>query len=132
MGAPQFIRTEAGEELVVITRADFDALLARAGDPAAEDVMTARIVERTDQALASGQDVALPESVWEEIEGGANPLAVVRKHRGLTQAKLSAAADVSQGFLSELEGGAKQPSLAVLTRLSRVLQVPGTVLFPQG
>ena len=37
----QIIRTESGDELVVLTRREYLALLARAGDEVAEDEITA-------------------------------------------------------------------------------------------
>ena len=45
MSKPQFIRTEAGEEFVVLSRRDYDAMRARLGDEDAEDRLTARIVK---------------------------------------------------------------------------------------
>lgn len=41
---PQIIKTESGEELVVLPRRDYDAMLARLGDEEAEDRMTERLV----------------------------------------------------------------------------------------
>jgi DNA-binding transcriptional regulator YiaG len=129
MGAPQIIHTAAGEELVVLPRADYETLLARAGDSDAEDAVTARLLAETDRAVAEGQDAALPEAVWEAIEAGAHPVAALRKWRGLTQVELAKACRLSQGFVSELEQGAKAPSLATLRVLSRVLKVPTAILM---
>jgi len=84
MGKLQIIHTD-GEDLVVIPRRDYDALLARAGDEASEDAMTARIVEATDAKIARGEDVALPTAVWAAIESGEHPIRAIRKYRGLTQ-----------------------------------------------
>ena len=42
---PQFLTTENGEELVVLSRRDYDSLLAQLGDEDAEDRMTVRIAE---------------------------------------------------------------------------------------
>jgi hypothetical protein len=63
MGKSQIIHTD-GEDLVVIARSDYEALLARAGDAASEDATTARIVDATDAKIARGEDVALPTAVW--------------------------------------------------------------------
>jgi DNA-binding XRE family transcriptional regulator len=124
MANPQIIRTETGEELVVLTRRDYEALRARAGDEAAEDVMSARIVAESDAALAKGADVALPDSVWAEIEGGANPLRVLRRMRGMTQDELAAAAGLSQSYLSDIEAGRKRGTADTLKSLARELRVP--------
>ena len=51
MAKSQIIHTD-GEDLIVITRSDYEALLARAGDDASEDAMTLRIVEATGAKIA--------------------------------------------------------------------------------
>lgn len=61
----QFLKTEAGEELVVLTRREYDSLLARLGDEEAEDRMTVRILEEVGARLASGEEKLVPlESVY--------------------------------------------------------------------
>jgi DNA-binding XRE family transcriptional regulator len=124
----QIIRTEKGEELVVLTRREYIALLARAGDEAAEDEMTRILGEEFKAALARGEEVALPEAVWEAIEAGESPVKALRRHRGLTQAELAAAAGVSQGYVAELESGRKSGTPETLKALARALAVPLDVL----
>ncbi|MEW6019070.1 MAG: helix-turn-helix transcriptional regulator [Pseudomonadota bacterium] len=130
MGAVQFIRTESGEELAVLSRAEYETLLARAGDPAAEDAASARIVEESTDAIARGKETALPEDVWEAIESGTHPVAAIRAWRRMTQAQLAKAAGVSQGFVSELEQGQKQLSITTSQKLSRALNVGWASLYP--
>ncbi|WP_374572564.1 helix-turn-helix domain-containing protein [Phenylobacterium sp.] len=120
--AVQFIKTEAGEELAVLSRRDYDALLARAGDAAAEDRMSADIVR------ASEGETALPEAVWEKIEAGEHPIRAVREWRGLTQAELAQAAGIKQSYVSALEGRLKAGSTETLRRLASALRVTLDVL----
>jgi DNA-binding XRE family transcriptional regulator len=124
----QIIRTESGEELVVLPRREYVALLARAGDEAAEDEMTAILVDEAKAAIARGEDVALPEAVWQAIEAGESPVKVLRKYRALTQAELAAAAGVSQGYIAELEAGRKSGAPETLKAIARALGVPLDVL----
>jgi DNA-binding XRE family transcriptional regulator len=124
----QIIRTESGEELVVLPRREYLALCARAGDEAAEDEMTGILVDEAKTALARGDDVLLPEAVWQAIEAGESPVKVLRKHRGFTQAELAAAAGVSQGYVAELEAGRKSGAPETLKALARALAVPLDVL----
>jgi DNA-binding XRE family transcriptional regulator len=128
MALTQIIRTESGEELVVMSRRDYVALLARAGDKAAEDEMTARIIDASRAAQASGEDVMLPAEVWAAIEADENPVKVLRKHRGLTQTALADAASVSQGYIADLEAGRKTGAPDTLKRIARALAVPLDVL----
>lgn len=51
-------------------------------------------------------------------------LKAARIRRGFTQAKLAALLDVTQARVSDIERGARKPSLQQLARLSRALKVP--------
>jgi PHD/YefM family antitoxin component YafN of YafNO toxin-antitoxin module len=53
MSAPQIIRTPSGEELVVLPRAEYEALLERA-DHAAEDAGDVAIYDARKAELATG------------------------------------------------------------------------------
>jgi hypothetical protein len=94
MGKLQIIHTD-GEDLVVIPRSDYEALLACAGDEASEDAMIARIIEANDAKIARGEDVALPTAVWVAIESGEHSIRAIRKYRGLTQIDVADTALVS-------------------------------------
>lgn len=124
MGEPQLIRTEAGEELVVLTRRDYDALLARVGDLQAEGRMTEHLLDDSDAMIARGEDVLLPETVWQQLEAGEQPVFVLRRHRGLTQAALAARCQITQGFLSAIENRRKTGDVSVLKRIAQTLAVP--------
>jgi hypothetical protein len=106
MGKSQIIHID-GEDLVVIARSDYEALLARAGDEASEDAMTARIVAATDAKIARGEDVVLPAVVWAAIESGAHPIRAIRKYRGLTQIEVAERAGLRQGYIADIEAGKK-------------------------
>jgi len=117
MSKPQIIKTERGEELVVLSRRDYDALRARLGDEASEDAMTARIIRER------AGDVAFPLSVWEEIDAAPSPIGPLRKWRRLTQEALAKKAAISQGYLSEIETGKKTGDLATLRAIAGALGV---------
>lgn len=118
MGTVQTIETESGETLVVLTRRDYDALLARAGDEDAEDRMTLLIA-----AEARGEK-PLPAEVSAGVLEGASLLEALRRWRGLTLLELAAAAGLSPTELGEIEGRAKAGSTETLARLAKGLDVP--------
>jgi DNA-binding XRE family transcriptional regulator len=120
--------TPAGEEMVVLPRAEYDRLLGL-GAAVDEDTGTARVIARTDEAIARGEDVALPEDIWERLEAGENPLAVIRNWRGMTQTELTFRTDISQGYLSQAERGERQPTVGVLNQLAKALRVPVSILL---
>jgi DNA-binding XRE family transcriptional regulator len=127
VGKSQIIHTD-GEDLVVIKRSDYEVLLARAGDEASEDTMTARIIEATDAKIARGEDVALPGAVWEAIEGGEHPIRAIRKYRGLTQIDVAERAGLRQGYIADIEAGKKTGSAASLKAIAAALGVPLDVI----
>ena len=62
-------------------------------------------------------------------DGFAATLQRIRTARGLTQEALAARAKVSRPYITMLERGKGDPSLAVLRRLARALDVPVAVLL---
>ncbi|KAB2870395.1 MAG: helix-turn-helix transcriptional regulator [Bauldia sp.] len=124
---PQFIKTEGGEELVVLPRNTYDELVARAGID--EDAGTARIVDRSNAALASGNEIVLPAEVAEAIARGENPIKVIREWRGLTQAQLARRNRLTQGYISQLEAGSSGGSPRALKAIANILRVPVDLLM---
>ena len=114
----QTLTTESGDELVVLSRRDYDALLARCGDEDAEDRMTLIL------AAEGRAEAPLPEAVSAAILKGDSVLKALRNWRGLTQVQLAEAAGIGQGFLSELEARMKTGSAETLAKLAQRLDVP--------
>ena len=59
----------------------------------------------------------------------ASRIRAVRKSRGLSQEALALAAEVDRSYVSQLERGVANPSLAILQRVSEVLGVSLRVSF---
>ena len=123
MGAPQIIRTPAGEELVVLPRAEYDALVAAVAD-ADEDAADAAMFDARMADLAAGRDAALPPEVSAHILKGASLLTALRKARGMTQVDLAERAGVRQGYLSDLETGRRKGTADTLAALATALEFP--------
>ncbi|NGN41184.1 helix-turn-helix transcriptional regulator [Mesorhizobium sp. CGMCC 1.15528] len=121
MNAPQIIKTPGGEELVILPKADYDALL-RAADEAAEDAADAAIYDARKAELAGTEP--FPAELSMAILRGDSRLKALRKWRGLTQSDLADKADLTQGFLSDLEGRRRTASADTAARLAVALAVP--------
>lgn len=110
MGERQIIRTESGEELVVIPRADYEAMQEALED--ASDL--AFIAEHRDEPSIPMEDfVAI-------ARGELHPLAAWRKAAGLTQAELAEKAGVRTATVSDIERGA-DARLDTMRRLAAAL-----------
>lgn len=122
MSEPQIIRTPGGEELVLLPRADYEALLARA-DQAAEDADDIAIYDARKSELAAGGDV-LPPEVSAAMLRGDSRLKAIRNWRGETQVQLSFVTGIGQGYLSDLENGRRAGTPETLAKLAQALDVP--------
>jgi len=123
MTAPQIIRTHTGEELVVLPRGEYEALLARAGGDEAEDADDVAIYDARKAELAAG-GVVLPPEVGAAILRGDSRLKAIRNWRGETQLHLNFKTGIAQGYLSDLETGRRTGTPETLAKLAQALDVP--------
>jgi transcriptional regulator with XRE-family HTH domain len=120
MADPQFFTAPDGTEMVIITRARFDALLA-----AEEDVDDLAAAEEGAASIA--EDGGVPLEVMVAVQGGTHPIAAWRRLRGLTQAQLAEACDppLTQAAIARLEKaepGAGRPD--TLAAIAAALDAP--------
>lgn len=127
MNKVQFIKTESGEELAVLPKAEYDRLVERADS---EDIGTARLVRKAKQAIAAGQEAVLPKAVVDRLAAGKNPIRVLREWRDMTQMELVAAIGITQGYLSDLETGKRKGPLELHQKIARALGLPLDLLAP--
>lgn len=114
----QVLTAPDGSELVVLKRADFDALLEAWED--AEDVIEARVALKEMQTEGS-----MPSEVLEAILGeGLSPVAAWRRFRGLSQAELARRAGISQVWLGRIESGEGHGRPKVRAALAAALEAP--------
>src|SRR5579872_5075365 len=122
MNGPQIIRTPSGEELVVLPRAEYEALLDRAGE-GAEDADDIAIYDARKAELAAGGAV-LPAEVSAAILRGESRLKAIRNWRGETQLHLNFKTGIGQGYLSDLETGRGAGTSETIAKLAQALNVP--------
>jgi hypothetical protein len=119
MSGPQIIRTPGGEEMVVLSRAEYEALLERA-DHEAEDADDVAIYDAR-KAIGEG---ALPPEVSAAILRGESRLKAIRNWREETQLHLSFKTGIGQGYLSDLESGRRTGTPETIAKLAQALSVP--------
>jgi DNA-binding XRE family transcriptional regulator len=102
--------TPKGEELVLLSREDY------------EELVDAREHARAMTAHARGDDPGVPETEMDDYLAAPTPLAFWRRKRGLTQAALAAASNISQPYLAQLETGRRgSADVGIYARLARKL-----------
>jgi DNA-binding XRE family transcriptional regulator len=120
MSEIQIIRSPTGEELVVLSRADYDALIA-ARDEDDDDVA---IFDARKAELAEKPKAMLPPEVSALLLRGDSRLKAIRRWRDMTQSELASRAGIGQGFLSEIEAGHKAGARDTLEALATALDIP--------
>jgi hypothetical protein len=121
MNEPQIIRTPSGEEMVVIPRAEYEALIAGARNEDQDDVA---IYDARKAELVDGRNSLLPRPVGEAMLKGDSLLRALRLWRDITQSDLAAKADVGQGYISDLESRRRSAAPETWRRLAQALDVP--------
>lgn len=110
--------TPGGEEMVVLSRVDFDRLVV-----ASEDLADVAAYDEAKARLASGDDELVPSEVVDALLRGENPIRVWRRHRGLALGELAVRASLSQAYLSQIETGRRQGQAETLKRIAAALGV---------
>jgi DNA-binding XRE family transcriptional regulator len=111
-------KTPNGEEMIVLSRHDYDALLEKA--ELAEDLAAVAGYRRK---LAAGEEEVIPEEFADRLIDGESRIRVYRELRGLTARELAERTGISSAFLSEIENGKKDGGIATLKRIAQELKV---------
>lgn len=101
--------TPRGDDLIVLTRAEYAALTEDAGD-------SALIAD-----AAAGP--AMPAALAVQVLGGLHPLIAWRKAAGLTQRELAERAGVRPATVSDIEAGKIDPRVSTMAALAKALGV---------
>lgn len=118
-------------DIVTMTRAEYEALLARIED--AEDLAALALHKAHVETI--GVDAVraecLPVESVKRLLAGESPVRVWRQHRKMTQIALALAAGVSATYLNEIETGKKPGSIDALARFAKALAISLDDLAPQ-
>ena len=84
-----------------------------------------------DEAVSRNEE-AVPHAIVQRLVMGEQPVKVWREYRGLARTALAQAVHISPAYLSQIETGAREGSVRVLTALARTLQVDVEDLVARG
>jgi DNA-binding XRE family transcriptional regulator len=121
MSGPQIIKTPTGEEMVVLPKAEYDALLSQL-DELEDDADDRAIYDARKAELAAVPP--LPSDVSSAMLRGDRLLKALREWKGMTQSSLAKSSGISQGFLSDIESGKRVASGDNLVRIANALELP--------
>ena len=115
---PTTVVTPGGEEMVLLSRAEFEKINA-----ALEKAVDAAAHAKTFVALAAGKQETLTAAEVKEALAAATPLAFWRRKRGLTQKALAEAVGISQSYAADIEAGRRTGDPVHFKRFARALKV---------
>lgn len=124
----QIFTTPSGDELVVLTRADYELLVELAGQ--GEEDEDAELIAIANARMADSASASrLPAEVSRLLLSGMSVLKALRQWRDIGQVKLAYDIGTSQGFISDLENGRRTMTAEVRSRLASALDVPEGWLY---
>lgn len=112
------VTTPGGEDLVLLPQADYERLVE-----AAEQLADIAVYDEAKRRLAASEDELLPAAMVDRLLAGESPIKVWREHRRLSASQLAKRAGLSQAYVSQLETGRRDGSVAALGALARALGV---------
>lgn len=103
----------------VVGRAEFEAIKAE------RDRLSERVEElEAARAFAASRDEeSFPDALVGRLLAGEHPVKVLREYRGLSVRGLAGIADLSPGYLSDIENGKRTGPTATMRRLAEALNV---------
>jgi len=114
----QIITSPTGERLVVLAEAEYQALVDAAAEAA--DVTAIR---RFNERLAAGEEELLAAEMVGRILDGENLIRVWREHRGFSVKSLAEKAGIAPAYLSQIETGKRDGTVATIKKLADALGV---------
>jgi len=117
----QIIKSPKGEEMVVLSRREYDRLTHLAYDEDAHDgaLATAQI-----QKIKSGKTTLIPEAVVVAIAvKGIHPVLAWREYRGLTAEQLAKKAKLARTTVSQMETGKRKGTVAAYKAIAKALGI---------
>jgi ribosome-binding protein aMBF1 (putative translation factor) len=97
------------------------------GGAGASDV---RLYDAAKRRLSSREDEAIPAAFAKRFIAGENPVRVWRELRGLPAKELAAKSGIKAPYLSQIQTGKREGTLAVMARIAEALGVTLDDLSP--
>jgi DNA-binding XRE family transcriptional regulator len=110
----QKITTPNGEVLIILAQAEYERLVDEADAARADKIM---------DDIEAGRMELIPAEFANRILDGENRVRVWREFRGLSARDLAAAAGLSPPYISEIESGKKDGSVAAMKKIAAALKV---------
>ena len=115
---PQIIRKSGKPEYAVIPYEEYLKLLNDA-----EMLADVSAFDSAKRAIEAGEEELIPAAVVDRLLDGENPVRVWREFRGITASELAKTCGVTAAAISQIEGGKRKSSVALLKKIATALDV---------
>jgi DNA-binding Xre family transcriptional regulator len=126
---PQIIKTPAGDELVVLPRSDYDALIHALAE-AEEELADIAAAEKAHAEMAANPVPHLPAEVCAHMLKGKNRLSSIMLWRNLDAKQLADRTGISESELKRVASREKAMQSADVPAVARALDVPEAWIEP--
>ena len=130
MDDPQIIKTPSGDELVVLPRKDYDAMVEALAE-AEEELADISVLDRRKQERAASSVPDLPADLSKLLLQGRSLPAASRTWRAVTLSDLAANLAISESLLASIESGRKRGDTLLMKKLAKALDVPVEWIAPR-
>ncbi len=114
----QTIVTPSGDQMVLLSKDDYEVLME-----AARDCADLASIEAFRAKLQSGEEELVPAAIADRLIAGENAIRVWREYRGLSVKALAEAAGIAPAYLSQMETGKRDGTVQTMLRLSKALNL---------
>jgi hypothetical protein len=123
----QVLTSPSGDQMVVLPKADYDALVA-----AAEDAVDLRAADEVLARIATGEEEVFPADFVDRfLDERTGRVAIVRAYRGFDRVALAATTGIEDGRLAAIEADARIATPAERSVLATTLAFDPAMLFPE-
>jgi DNA-binding XRE family transcriptional regulator len=123
MDEPQTIRTPAGDELVVLSRQDYEHLVSALAE-AEEELADIATLDQRYAEVASGDHQVLPAAVCRRLLDGQGRLQAIREWRGQARATLAESLRLDDATLAQMEANRSPLDQDLAGQVALLLNVP--------
>jgi DNA-binding XRE family transcriptional regulator len=116
----QIIHSPKGEELVVLTRKDYDRLIELVQD---EDIYDTQLAKNQLNKLKASKTALVPLAIVKAELDGAHPVRAWREYRGLTAEELAKKANLSRVTLTHIENHTRKGTIENYKALASALKI---------
>ncbi len=125
----QYMTTPEGTKMAIVPADEFERIYEM-GTMNQQDIADAISIESSWQEFVASGCTYIPVAYFDRVLDGEHPVRVYRQWRGFTIAELAQKANITVGYLSNIERGIKTGTVATYQKIAEVLDLPLDDIVP--